>query len=367
MASITRFYALLLSTVLLLSGVPGFFPNISSFQPLITFFALTVVHSVVHAGVGVLGLLITALASDESVRIYTIGIALLYGVLALAGIMGLNVAPVLYFNTPDNWLHGSIFVLSLGVFGAGLAETRVRQREARILGGLPRLAGGATPLPGHRTGAPASQPRATMPAQLNAANAGPYDAPGAYNAYNAYDAYDATPWRSQPGEQPAPNVWMRTPTPQYSQYPHDPQYSPQQNPQQTPSQPYSPRSRPGSGPAGQPPVQPRDPWTREQRHAPAQPEPWQPGSQPSQWPTQWPDEQLSQQRPSQGPPPQSPWPQSHPSQVSRPSQRSQPHQPPRNPWAWEPQLPDEPPQAPQQQDQWPMDEWPSLNDSRQQQ
>lgn len=64
MASITRFYALVLSTVLLLSGVPGFFPNIVAFQPLITFFALTLAHAVVHSAVGLLGLLITALASD---------------------------------------------------------------------------------------------------------------------------------------------------------------------------------------------------------------------------------------------------------------------------------------------------------------
>ena len=74
MASITRFYALILSTVLLLSGVPGCFPNVGSFQVLVSFFELTLVHSVVHAVVGRLGLMITALASDQSVRIYTIGI-----------------------------------------------------------------------------------------------------------------------------------------------------------------------------------------------------------------------------------------------------------------------------------------------------
>src|SRR5512146_1452877 len=137
MASVTRFYALILSTILLLSGVPGFFPNILAFQPLITFFALTLVHAVVHAAVGLLGLLITALASDESVRVYTGGISLLYGVLAGVGIVGISFAPVLYFNSADNWLHAAIFVLSFGVFLAGITEERLHRDRARIIESLP--------------------------------------------------------------------------------------------------------------------------------------------------------------------------------------------------------------------------------------
>ncbi len=139
MASITRFYALVLSTVLLLSGVPGFFPNIVSFQPLITFFALTLVHAVVHAAVGLLGLLITALASDDSVRVYTVGIALLYGILAAVGVAGVNFAPVLYFNSADNVLHGAIFALSLGVALAGVAEERSRRRQGALYRGSARF------------------------------------------------------------------------------------------------------------------------------------------------------------------------------------------------------------------------------------
>jgi hypothetical protein len=106
MASITRFYALILSTVLLLSGIPGFFPTVGSFQVLVSFFELTLVHSVVHVAVGLLGLMITALASDQSVRVYTIGISLLYGALMVVGLIGVNFAPVLVFNSADNWLHG---------------------------------------------------------------------------------------------------------------------------------------------------------------------------------------------------------------------------------------------------------------------
>ena len=157
MASITRFYALVLSTVLLLSGVPGFFPNIVSFQPLITFFALTLVHAVVHSAVGLLGLLITALASDDSVRVYTVGIALLYGILAAVGVAGVNFAPVLYFNAADNVLHGAIFALSLGIALAGVAEERSRRRRERFIDGLPDSHWAVPSAPGQITGAPVSR------------------------------------------------------------------------------------------------------------------------------------------------------------------------------------------------------------------
>ena len=224
MASITRFYALVLSTVLLLSGVPGFFPNIVSFQPLITFFALTLVHAVVHSAVGLLGLLITALASDDSVRIYTVGIALLYGILAAVGVAGVNFAPVLYFNAADNVLHGAIFALSLGIALAGVAEERSRQRKERFINGLPDAHWAVPSGPGQITGAPMS--RAAMMGSLEGAMA---------------DG-GQMPWQNQPAREQMPqNVWTQNPWPQY---------------QQAPSQP-----------SGQPTDQPRDPWTREQRRS----------------------------------------------------------------------------------------------------
>ena len=222
MASITRFYALVLSTVLLLSGVPGFFPNIVSFQPLITFFALTLVHAVVHAAVGLLGLLITALASDDSVRIYTVGIALLYGILAAVGVAGVNFAPVLYFNAADNVLHGAIFALSLGIALAGVAEERSRRRKERFMNGLPDPHWAVPSGPGQISGAPMS--RAAMMGSVGGAMA---------------DGGQMS-WQNQPAREQMPqNVWSQNPWPQY---------------QQAPSQP-----------SGQPTNQPRDPWTREQR------------------------------------------------------------------------------------------------------
>lgn len=291
MASITRFYALILSTVLLLSGVPGFFPNIVAFQPLVTFFALTLVHAAVHAGVGVLGLLITALASDESVRIYTLGLALLYGVLAAVGIAGIDLSPFLTFNAADTWLHSAIFVLSLGIFLAGITEERLRQRKLRILGGMPSAAATTSPpMSDWRLDAPISRPSG-RPVSHPVSHPGMMPSqPGRWSEANS-ETYSRPPWQPAPvDERTGSNLWVQGPWPDSQQAP----------------------------------APPRDPWTREQRHSPAQP----PSQPPVQSPVQpWP----------QYPPQQSPWPPAAPPS-SQPSPNFRPSE---NPWAWEPQAPDQ--------------------------
>lgn len=307
MASITRFYALILSIVLMLTGVPGFFPNVVTFQPLVTFFALTLVHSVVHAAVGLLGLLITALASDESVRIYTLGIALLYGALAAVGIAHIDFATVLTFNSADNWFHGAIFVLSLGVFLVGLADERLNRRTARIVDDLPA---GRWAVP-------------SAPASMGALAQLP-QAPGSVGAIKAA-VTDEAPWYNQQPQREQPQMaWGQDPWQQYQQPPKQPTYqSPyQQRPSQLQSQP---QPRPQAQPQAQhqqPSSQPRDPWTREQRHAPY-PRSSNPASSPA----------AGQSRD-----PWSPWSQDAPPQDKEPAR--------------------------QPQEQWPLDEWPSLNDSK---
>lgn len=341
MASITRFYALILSTVLLISGVPGFFPSIGQFKVIVAIFALTLVHATVHAAVGVLGLLIAALASDVSVRIYTSGIAVLYGILAAVGLLGINFPPLLYFNTADNWLHSAIFILSLGVLVVGLAEERLFRRKERILDGLPVVTANGLPIPAPRSGTSGPILRS--------------DRPGVPSRPNRFAEPEPSPWRSQtpsqnPGQNPASDVWAQTPWPPQGQ-------RPSQEPRQTPGQPFG---------------QPRDPWTREQRQGPVQPA----SQPPQQYPpmqSQWPQDDPYR-GPTQGPPPQSPWPQSQNSQNSRPSSNSHPSRNSQNPWGWD--APGEwdrrdgwdrePPDAPRP-DQWPLEEWPSLRDPRPQQ
>lgn len=350
MASITRFYALILSTVLLLSGVPGFFPNVSSFEPLITFFALTLVHSVVHAAAGLLGLLITALASDDSVRIYTFGISLLYGILAGVGLLGINFGPVLTFNSADNLLHGAIFALSLGVLLAGVAEERTHRREQRISEGLPAGAGRwavpSSPVdtvdtaPTPAAYAPFAPPRRTSAPSSPLTNRPASGYPGGPSGNGQ------TPWSGQPmPESAAQNQWN----------------APAQSPW-TPSRPSSSSLPPASPwapdqPPSQPAGQPRDPRTRAQRR-PSSPPPGWPASSPSQ-------PAPGGQQPGNPlplyPPQQDQWPQSRPSQSPWPLD-SQPSQNP-NPWSRDSQ--GSPPENAQPRgDQWPLDEWPSLQDPR---
>jgi hypothetical protein len=339
MASITRFYALILSTVLLLSGIPGFFPTVGSFQVLVSFFELTLVHSVVHFAVGLLGLMITALASDQSVRVYTIGISLLYGALMVVGLIGVNFAPVLVFNSADNWLHGSIFVLSLGVFLAGIAEDRFGQRKAYLEEGLPQ-AQWAKPSDFARiTAATPPQVRAALQANLDVAPSAQEPWYNNRSQQFQYDEPTPTPWGAgswqqgqpygQPYEQPyEPPRYQQPPNPPFSQ-PFDHASDPSQDPSADPwsrverHAPYHQPSRPLDSPSRD---QQADPWAQ----SPSQPAP----RPPSQWPpSQSQPQPLSQPQPPQGPSPWNPWPQD-----------SQPHDGQR---------------SSQPREQWPMDEWDS--------
>lgn len=343
MASITRFYALILSTVLLLSGVPGFFPNFASFEPLVTFFALTLVHAVVHAAAGLLGLLISALASDDSVRIYTFGISLLYGILAGVGLIGINFGPVLTFNAADNWLHGGIFVLSLGVVLAGVAEERVHQRSRQISEGLPagRWAVPSAPVetvdtfPTPATATPFAPRRTSAPS--SPLGGGPASASGYPGGMGTYRQPNGT---SLPPRDPAGvNPWAPASQTQWG------------SGQPTPSSPQPPAAL---WTPSQPADQPRDPWTREQRR-PSTPRPtWpapapsapaggqQPGNPWAPYPSQ-PYPSRQDQWP-QSPPPQSPWPPDS--------------QPPQNPWSRDSEEQRSQPKG----GQWPLDEWPSLKE-----
>lgn len=336
MASITRFYALILSTVLMLTGVPGFFPNVESFQPLVAFFALTLVHSVVHVAVGLLGLLITALASDDSVRVYTLGAALLYGALTAVGVAHIDFAPVIHFNNADNWLHGAIFVLSLGVFLVGLTDERLNRRKARVIDDLPtgRWAVPSAPV-GDIGGMGAEARRSQMPRPASGVTPAGIESPW----YNSPQQEPQTSWRqgaqSQQPQQPQQEPWGQSAWQQNQQPPRQPSYQPpyqppyQSRPAQPPSQP-QPQPQPQKQQSqSQSQSQPRDPWTREQRHAPY-PRSSNPASSPAedQQPDPW----------AQSKSPWSPW-----SQESQPKDRQPAQQP---------------------QEQWPLDEWPSLNNPR---
>lgn len=282
MASITRFYALILSTVLLISGVPGFFPSIPVLQPMIAIFALTQIHSMVHIAVGLLGLLLAALGSDRAIRFYTFVTAILYGALAAAGFLHISFAPWITFNGADNMLHVAIFALSLGIFLVALAEARFRQRKARILAGLPVVSVGGTLAPAPRKG--------TSGPSISSGPMSRQNKPVEEAALPWYNP--ATPASATPTQDQAPGVWSQNP---WSRFPQEGQ-----------SQPIArPSAQPG-GYSGMPPSgQPYDDWRSAQYQPPAQPAP--------------------------------------------------------NPWALNELEQDTQPQETQRPDQWPLDEWPSLD------
>ncbi|HEU5349949.1 MAG TPA: hypothetical protein VFU63_15190 [Ktedonobacterales bacterium] len=309
MASIMRFYALILSTVLLFSGVPGFFPDIPLFQAVVEIFALALVLSAIHAAMGLLGLLITALASDETVRIYVIGMALLYGILVAIAVAGINVSSVLYFNGADIWLHGLIFALSLGVILASTAGGRMRPRKAPAVAAVPASQPGIPTVPVQNPGAGALPFLSQMPSPDMTSVSSQTPQPN----------QPASSQVAQPPQQPWANPWVSG---------------------QSPLQP----SQPGQ------PDQARNPWTREQRHMSV--------PQPVQHSISSPVGQQASVNPWAIYPDQ--WPQSQP-----PQSPPQPSAPSPNPWSFDPQPSQNPlSQGLQQRDQRPLDGWPPLHDSR---
>ncbi|HEU4782467.1 MAG TPA: hypothetical protein VFS83_03920, partial [Ktedonobacterales bacterium] len=260
---------------------------------------------------------------------YTIGIALLYGALMVVGLIGVNFTPIIVFNSADNWLHGSIFVLSLGVFLAGIAEERFGQRKAYLEEGLPQ-AQWSKPSDFARITAAPPQAQAILRANLDAAPSaqGPW-----YNQshQSQYDQPTPTPW--------GPGSWQ-----QWQQYDQPPSQASYQQPPNSPfSQPFNQAPDPSQDPSA-------DPWGRVERHAPYH-QPSRPLGSPSR-------EQQSNpwsQNPSQpAPRPPSEWPQSQPQPQS---------QPPQGPSPWSPWPQDSQPQdgqrSSQPREQWPLDEWDS--------
>jgi hypothetical protein len=140
LTSISRLYAQTLGVFLLVLGVLGWIPSLSSSGRFLGLFGLTPVDNLAHLFLGLVGLVAGLLLSDASVRLYALSLAVIFGLLAFIGYVHLG---VLALNQPDTLLQTAIFVLSLLVslaafneqgFGARLAQTsaaaspRVRQQ-----------------------------------------------------------------------------------------------------------------------------------------------------------------------------------------------------------------------------------------------
>ena len=140
MNSIARIYALILGAILLVIGVLGWIPALRPGGLFLGLFALSPVHNLVHLLTGLVGLSAGLLLPDRSVRLYTLTMTILYGVVALVGYVQASALEVLALNVPDTLLHTAIFVLSLLVVLAALSEQGFLDRQAELAASLQKWA-----------------------------------------------------------------------------------------------------------------------------------------------------------------------------------------------------------------------------------
>jgi hypothetical protein len=126
----TRNFALLFGVVFLLVGIAGFIPGLTSpphpdhpdlaidtgYGQLLGLFPVNILHNLVHVLFGVWGL--AAYRSVSGAKLYGRGVAIIYAVLTVAGLVpGLQ---TLFGLTPlfgnDVWLH-ALLALVAGYFG----------------------------------------------------------------------------------------------------------------------------------------------------------------------------------------------------------------------------------------------------------
>jgi hypothetical protein len=134
----TRRFALVVGIIYLVIGIAGFIPGLVQGQDypdlavdagsgaLLGLFPVNVVHHLVHLLVGVLG--IAAYRAFDSARLYARGLAIVYGVLAVMGLISAANLHTMFGLTPlfshDVWLHAGTAIIA-AYFGWGPVEDRV--------------------------------------------------------------------------------------------------------------------------------------------------------------------------------------------------------------------------------------------------
>ena len=134
----TRRFALVVGIIYLVIGIAGFIPGLVQGQnypdlavdagsgALLGLFPVNVVHHLVHLLVGVLG--IAAYRAFDSARLYARGLAIVYGVLAVMGLISAANLHTMFGLTPlfshDVWLHAGTAIIA-AYFGWGPVDDRV--------------------------------------------------------------------------------------------------------------------------------------------------------------------------------------------------------------------------------------------------
>ena len=143
----TRRFDLIVGIVYLVIGIAGFIPGLVQGQDypdlavdagsgaLLGLFPVNVVHHLVHLLVGILG--IAAYRAFESARLYSRGLAIVYGVLAVMGLIAAANLHTMFGLTPlfshDVWLHAGTAIIA-AYFGWGPVDAR-----DEIAGGTARI------------------------------------------------------------------------------------------------------------------------------------------------------------------------------------------------------------------------------------
>ena len=133
----TRRFALVVGIIYLIIGIAGFIPGLVQGQDypdlavdagsgaLLGLFPVNVVHHLVHLLVGVLG--IAAYRSFDTARLYSRGLAIVYGVLAVMGLISAANLHTMFGLTPlfshDVWLHAGTAIIA-AYFGWGPVDER---------------------------------------------------------------------------------------------------------------------------------------------------------------------------------------------------------------------------------------------------
>ena len=134
----TRRFALVVGIIYLVIGIAGFIPGLVQGQDypdlavdagsgaLLGLFPVNVVHHLVHLLIGVLG--IAAYRAFDTARLYARGLAIVYGVLAVMGLISAANLYTMFGLTPlfshDVWLHAGTAIIA-AYFGWGPVDDRV--------------------------------------------------------------------------------------------------------------------------------------------------------------------------------------------------------------------------------------------------
>ena len=133
---IAKGYAKIFGAVLLLVGILGFIPGVSSGYSdsglLLGIFAINPLHNVIHIVTGLAALGAGFYGDGAYARMYALVFGLLYALVTIVGFGGIlftapgNFLGIVPINTADNFFHLAIAVTLLGAYFLSRSQPAVR-------------------------------------------------------------------------------------------------------------------------------------------------------------------------------------------------------------------------------------------------